>query len=388
MTRIRVAIIGGGLAGASLANALFWLPHLDIQVFEAAPEFSERGASIGLSKNTLETLDQILRAAERLLIEEAGAVVSKSARVMMGSGEEAVYRASFLRLLLAPLPDHMLHTNKKLVSQHTSSNGRVEVVFEDGAVDHFDAVIGADGIFSSVRDFVLQDEALEHEASPAGFWDCSNLVPFDKASAALGEEYFREGRQYGWIGHGAFLLHGVLENRTMVQCIVSGTESDPARDRKRVVTRESLDKVFESCEGGPTTNGIIDEHKSTPTYANGRICIVGDAAHAATPWQGAGAGQAIEDAVVLGALFGCISSSEEIDAVFEAFDGVRRPRCQQVIDSSRETGRILCGQIGGVHDVDGFREALAHRWDFLYDFDIARHKEEALAKLEEMKGRD
>ncbi|KAK3380563.1 hypothetical protein B0T24DRAFT_522254, partial [Lasiosphaeria ovina] len=64
------------------------------------------------------------------------------------------------------------------------------------------------------------------------------------------------------------------------------------------------------------------EHKSTPKYARGRVYIVGDAAHATTPGQGAGVGQAFEDAAVLGALFGSVARPEDIDAAFKAFDAV------------------------------------------------------------------
>ncbi|KAI1741713.1 hypothetical protein F4680DRAFT_414814 [Xylaria scruposa] len=51
---------------------------------------------------------------------------------------------------------------------------------------------------------------------------------------------------------------------------------------------------------------------------------MGDAAHAITPWQGAGAGKAIEDALILATVLGRITSREEIS------DAVGRPRCQRL----------------------------------------------------------
>lgn len=86
------------------------------------------------------------------------------------------------------------------------------------------------------------------------------------------------------------------------------------------------------------------KHKSTRTYANGRVCIVGDAAHASTPWQGAGTGQAFEDAMILGTLLSEIRLPSEVACAFQAYVTVRRDRCQRVIDSSRGTGLIFCGQ--------------------------------------------
>ena len=101
-----------------------------------------------------------------------------------------------------------------------------------------------------------------------------------------------------------------------------------------------------------------------------------------TPWQGSGAGMAIEDAVVLGAVFSAIKTREQIEGALKAFDAIRRPRTQRIVESSRHTGRILSGLEEGVGlDPDKMRDALASRWDYIYDFDIREHGEQALALL-------
>lgn len=122
-----------------------------------------------------------------------------------------------------------------------AGRGRLcQVRFEDGTVERFDAVIGADGIFSLVRSFVLSDAAAaaaaaEHGPSLAGFWDCRVLVPFDKAKATLGEQYFDVHRQYGWVGDGAFIMHDILDAGTTVQSWTPPTRHPrgraPAQDR-------------------------------------------------------------------------------------------------------------------------------------------------------------
>lgn len=90
-----------------------------------------------------------------------------------------VHRASLLRKLLTPLPKEALHPNKKLTTINPNESG-VEISFQDDTVHQFDAVIGADGIFSTVREHVLQGVVADeqHYALPAGFWDCRNVVPF------------------------------------------------------------------------------------------------------------------------------------------------------------------------------------------------------------------
>ncbi|OTA98272.1 hypothetical protein M426DRAFT_17561 [Hypoxylon sp. CI-4A] len=100
------------------------------------------------------------------------------------------------------------------------------------------------------------------------------------------------------------------------------------------------------------------------------------AAHASTPWMGAGTGIAIEDTMILGALFANISSPKEITAAFKAYDTIRRPRCQKVADSSRETGLIFCGKSG--LDVAELRTKISTKWNFILDLGMDEHQQEAM----------
>ncbi|KAK2747202.1 hypothetical protein FQN55_005197 [Onygenales sp. PD_40] len=414
--RFRIAIIGGGLAGTTLANALINIPHLDINVYEAAPEFSERGAAVGLSVNAQRALGEIFPSASDIL-KKAGAVRLNSVRFMSGSGPQAgslafdstvsettvVHRASLLHELIAPLPQDILHASKKLASINATGGKSVELKFEDDMVEHFDAVIGADGIFGSVRNHILGGDP-KYGPTPAGFWDSRNLVSLEKAKALLGAELFEANRQYGWIVEGAFIMHDVIENGDLVHVVVSAPEKNPTPDRRQDLTRELLSKTLAPCVGGPRASfaeGVIEislnkdspqiysqwEHRSTPTYANGPVCIMGDAAHATTPWQGSGAGMAIEDAMVLGTLLREAKSPEGIESAFKAFDIVRRPRCQRIIDSSSVTGLIMCGLGEGIGtDPKKLGEGLPPRWDFILELDVAEHCAEALETMKKIMG--
>lgn len=173
-------------------------------------------------------------------------------------GTRVVHRASLLRELLAPLPADRLHASKALSDITATAAGDVKVTFPDGQDETFHAVVGADGIFSSVRRYVLQETADNDGPSPAGFWDCRNVVPFEKARDTLGAQYLEKDRQYGWAGNGAFIMHDVLENRTKVQCVVSAVENDPPKDRKRPLTREFLEETLHDWLDGPIGKGMID----------------------------------------------------------------------------------------------------------------------------------
>lgn len=78
---IKIAVIGGGLAGATIANALLRHAHLQVHVYESAPEFSERGAAIGLPGYALVALQQVVGVSEvSAMLQRAGAVLQASTR--------------------------------------------------------------------------------------------------------------------------------------------------------------------------------------------------------------------------------------------------------------------------------------------------------------------
>ena len=99
-----------------------------------------------------------------------------------------------------------------------------------------------------------------------------------------------------------------------------------------------------------------------------------------TPWQGSGAGQAVEDAMILDTLLAAVKEPHQLEAAFRAYDKIRRPRSQRVVASSNLTGRLMCGRGVGVGlDPEKLREALGPRWDFIHNLDVKEHKQEALA---------
>ena len=155
----------------------------------------------------------------------------------------------------------MLHTNKKVVSFTELDSGKVHLEFEDGGKDVFDAAIGADGLSSTVRSHVHGESATEHAAAPAGFWDSRNMIPYNEAKETIGERYFREGRQHGWIGHKGFIMHDIAEDKTMVQVVLCRVEDEHPKDRKRPLTKESLESDFREWENGPIAPGMINVSK-------------------------------------------------------------------------------------------------------------------------------
>lgn len=110
---------------------------------------------------------------------------------------------------------------------------------------------------------------------------------------------------------------------------------------------------------------------------------MGDAAHAMTPWQGAGAGQAIEDTMILNALFGNVQDPNQVNSALRAYDLVRRPRTQKIVASSLGTGHLMFGRDPTVGlDVKKLNAALSSRWEIIHELDMKEHIKEALAIME------
>lgn len=114
-------------------------------------------------------------------------------------------------------------------------------------------------------------------------------------------------------------------------------------------------------------------HPPASTYykSDPLVCLVGDAAHASTPHQGAGAGMCIEDAYILSQVLSKCSSKEDFKKAFQAYDAVRRPRSQRLVKTSREAGMLwdLEGEVVG-DDLTALEENAVTRMSWIWDHDI------------------
>lgn len=94
---------------------------------------------------------------------------------------------------------------------------------------------------------------------------------------------------------------------------------------------------------------------------------------------------AIEDSLVLSTLLGHAASSSQAVLALKAYDQVRRPRTQRIVESSRETGIIRTGRNKEIGlDLEKNRQKLLPRWDFIIDFDNKQHCEDAVAVMNQL----
>lgn len=134
----------------------------------------------------------------------------------------------------------------------------------------------------------------------SGFWDCRNLVPYDLARQKLGDRCNdpSQPRQNTWAGNRAFLLHNLIDNEAKVSVVAAGIadeDFDPTA-WKTPLTRDFLKRFYggwgnfgrgyAECLMAQPDPVIYSEWESrlAKTYHNDTVCMMGDAAHATSPW--------------------------------------------------------------------------------------------------------
>ncbi|KAK6067201.1 salicylate 1-monooxygenase SalA [Seiridium cupressi] len=412
---IRVAISGGGLAGATLFHSLLHCPHLDVHIFESATAFKEVGMAIGVTRNALAALELIGPSAIQAL-ERAGAVPMRGVRFMVAQGEgqgnvidevdeanagqhltSIVRRAAFLRELLANAPESRMHASKELHKVNQEPGGPVTLHFTDGTTYECDILIGADGIHSTVRQLILGNDPA---ATPrnTGVWLIMTLQPYTEAKASVGRGAidFERAREYSWVGRGTYVLHNLLSDGQLVQFVVASVDKEAdSGEWHRSVTADEIRGLYQDwpphltkaineliCKQPEHKAIYLWEHLPAPTYVSGPVCVMGDAVHAKTPWQGSGGGMSIEDSMILYTLLGRSKTPADALTALKVYDQVRRPRTPRVVESSRVTGEVLTGISEQTASYVKRPGTLLRRWDFIPDIDMENHRNEAVSIME------
>ena len=132
----------------------------------------------------------------------------------------------------------------------------------------------------------------------------------------------------------------------------------------------------------PEEHWPLHDHDPAPFYYKDNVVMMGDAAHATFPFVGNGAAQALEDGAVLHALFTHVKHKSQIRAAFVAFDEVRRPRAQRVVEMSRQFGLMYNYEFGGMweegEDVEKLKAYCRKMADFTNDADLVTQNKLAL----------
>lgn len=388
--RLRVAVVGGGIGGLTTAIALREA-GLQVEVFEQAPKVSEVGAGLGVAPNAVEVLKRLGLGKQIAAIETPldgftlrrwnGQIINhlKASETRSYIDGSPVHRADLLMMLHDALPEEVVHAGKKCVGLQQDKSG-VQIAFADGSTSIADAVIGADGIHSVVRNMYHTDQPVfSNQIAYRG------LVPMERLSEIVSEEEMQQSSM--WLGpQKHFLVYPISRGRIMNMVAFVPPEGDwrveswTARGEVKQLAEEfrgwdeKVVKIINALDS--TLRWALYDREPLDFWSVGRVTLVGDAAHAMLPHQGQGAGQSIEDARFL-ALSLQQATRETIPQWLKFYEEQRRGHTARV----QQTTRVM-GQLYDLPDDDVARRgenfSFADHVQWIVDYDVDQAFQAAL----------
>jgi len=347
---VRVLIVGAGIGGLSAAIAL-QRRGIEAVLFERTTELKEIGAGIAIAANAMQALDSLgLTDAVRHIGTEPqfyeirswrGDILSKVSvseqREKMGATSVAAHRADLQAALLQGLAEAggKVHLGTECVG-FEQTEGYVQASFASGREERGDLLVGADGLNSMVRERLLGDGPPRYAGYTA--W---------RAVVMPKHELVPQGAVESWGRGTRFLVARIGRGRVYwaaAKNAPQGADRRPAASRKDFLLRsfrgwhvpiEELIRVTD--ERAILHTDIYDRDPLREHWGEGRISLLGDAAHPMTPDLGQGACQAIEDAVVLAK---CLSEESDPAAALRHYEAHRTRRVAVIVQRSRRLGRV------------------------------------------------
>lgn len=273
--------MGGGIGGLCLALGLLKHSHLNVQIYEAAHQFSEIGAGIGVGPNAESALQllgpdiyaaylrQATKSPFRLINGQSRGKLASSILLPPDShhSQSTVHRAKFLDALVALVPPKRAHFGKRLenLQDRTSEGENLVLHFKDGTTAEVDAVIGADGVHSHTRDYVLKDKSNKDKCQPeySGAVAYRNLVPMEKVIQAVGAEITQYNSLF--ILDGAMILTYPVDHYARLN-VVAYTWKHKTWTEKNWVVPVTPEEVLSSYHGQDTRLTKLLNVSGLPSY--------------------------------------------------------------------------------------------------------------------------
>jgi 3-hydroxybenzoate 6-monooxygenase len=349
-----VLVAGGGIGGLSVSIALS-RAGIDATVLERSIFSEESGAGIQLGPNATRVL-RALGVLDLLLPQsfrpEAiwlfdGLSGRRLATVPLGDTIERRHGAPYLALHRADLHAGLRATAEAAAPVSLSSGfyvagikaeETITVANIDGTTMEGSSLVGADGLWSTVRKWLAPEAALSFTGATA----FRALLPRHDLPEPLASPIVGL-----WLGPGAHLVHYPVRAGEALNVIAVTDGGQEAQGWNRAADRGSLLSGFTGwCKESKSLLESIDSWRawslfslpSLPRWSNGAVTLLGDAAHPVLPYLAQGAGLAIEDAAMLAQ---CLTADPKNPATaFQAYEQARRGRAQRLQATAQRFGRI------------------------------------------------
>jgi 6-hydroxynicotinate 3-monooxygenase len=347
--QLSVAVIGAGIGG--LANAADLLQKgIQVTVFEQAQQFSRIGAGIQIGCNAMHVLRGL--GLEQALRREAfyprswnnkdwstgevrfDMIFGESAEERFGAPYLLGHRGDLHAALASAVPSEHIKLNHRLVGLEQKGD-RVRLDFTNGSSFEADAVVGADGVHSIVKDILFG------ETAPTFTGRIAYRTTFP-AKLLGGYEIDECTKWWGPDRH--IVIYYVKPDRSEVYFVTSQPEPDFRLESWS--TKGDMNTLRAAFEGfHPQVQHVLaacpDVHKwalvdrdPLPAWSERNVTLLGDSCHPMTPYMAQGAAMAMEDAVVLARCLEGVSPGGVADA-FRRFEATRKARTSRVQLTSR-----------------------------------------------------
>ncbi|KAK5827777.1 hypothetical protein F5H01DRAFT_399363 [Linnemannia elongata] len=335
----RVLIAGGGVGGLFL-GILLEKAGIPYEIFERSPEIKPLGAIMCLSPNILAAIEQLgfyeellaiskpMRGGRAILTDKMKPIanITPIDNDIFGYERLLFPRPEFHDMLFRKVPAEKIHLSKKVLSFQQNHEG-VMARFSDNTTVHGDILVGADGAHSAVRQHLyktLIKEGLlpksDNQDMKKGFISLvgtTNELDPEKYPDVLKEDC----QSYGIIGDGStpytWVTFTVPGNRICWNVVVQLGVTEIADNQFKTSdwVPQQNQKMMDSIRHFKTPYGALGdlfdetdiervskvyfEDMLFETWNHGRTVLIGDAAHKLLPSTGAGAVNAMQDAVIL-----------------------------------------------------------------------------------------
>jgi 2-polyprenyl-6-methoxyphenol hydroxylase-like FAD-dependent oxidoreductase len=346
---MKVLVVGGGIGGLSTTLALRG-QGIEVDVVERDPGWGVYGVGIIQPGNALRALDSLGLAAACV---EAGAPI-RGDRTWLADGETPIAAHEWPPLVDGLPPGngltrpklHEILTSRTLASgadvrtgvtftEFLPSDNHVDVAFTDGERRRYDLVIGVDGLYSKVRE-VLLGPNVKPRFTGQVCWRY-NLPRIDGLEEIW--MFFGPHGSAGFVPLGEDLMY-ILTIETPIPDWRDAIERDGAaavyRQRLAPFSGPVADVREQIVDDDAIVVRPIENIIVPAPWHRGRIVLVGDAAHGATPHCGQGAAQAIEDGIVLAEE---LAKDVPVTEALEAFSARRYKRCRAIVEGSEKVGQ-------------------------------------------------
>ena len=353
--RIPFLIVGGGIGGLATALALSQTGRT-VHLIEKDDEFGEIGAGLQLAPNASRTLDrlgvlgEIAKSAvypKRLVWRDA---ISGKLLTAVNLGEPfhqrylyayiVMHRADLLNVLLEACRSSdriSLESSQRAIAVEDLGNG-ARVCCADGTAYDCNAVIGADGLWSTVRKFVHDD------GDPV----CSMYVAYRGTIVA---SRFSQGappeEMVLWTGPEKHFVRYPLRSKKLYNQVAVFRSYRYREGSDDWGTPDELDEHFAgTCTEVREGIALMDRSRRWPildrppisNWTRNRVTLLGDAAHPMQQYLAQGACQALEDAVTLA---DCVEQhGEDVDRAFLAYQEIRSPHTARAQLAARAFGEF------------------------------------------------